>query len=203
MYLLRAIIEGMDIERWENIDPPGFERMYQVSDQGNVRRIAPFFASRIPRDGSPRSPVVRPPRILKQQVWGMKRYTKGYKRVPLSNQGTKRSFAVHQLVAAAFHGPRPEGKEPNHKNGDTFDNRAENLEYLTHAENSLHAVHVLKRRQVHGAAVHTARLTVEQVREIRQLRTTGLSYRKIGEQFGVTLQNVYYITSGKYWKSVI
>lgn len=42
---------------------------------------------------------------------------------------------VHQLVAEAFRGPRPEGMETRHLDGDMANNRADNLVYGTHADN--------------------------------------------------------------------
>jgi hypothetical protein len=45
---------------------------------------------------------------------------------------------VHRVVAKAFLGPIPKGKEVNHKNLDKHDNRVENLEYMTRSENQLH-----------------------------------------------------------------
>ena len=43
---------------------------------------------------------------------------------------------VHRAVKAAWDGPCPPGYEIDHINGDYSDNRLENLEYVTHAENS-------------------------------------------------------------------
>jgi hypothetical protein len=45
---------------------------------------------------------------------------------------------VHRVVAKAFLGPIPKGKEVNHKNLDKHDNRVDNLEYMTRSENQLH-----------------------------------------------------------------
>lgn len=42
---------------------------------------------------------------------------------------------AHRLVAAAWIGPCPEGKEVSHRNHVRDDNRAENLRYLTRQEN--------------------------------------------------------------------
>lgn len=50
---------------------------------------------------------------------------------------------VHRLVATAFIGTIPKGKEVNHKNGNKQDNRVDNLEVVTHKENMNHAVAVL------------------------------------------------------------
>lgn len=55
---------------------------------------------------------------------------------------TKRVY-VHRLVATAFI-PNPEHKrDVNHKNGNTKDNRLENLEWTTHQENTIHGRDVL------------------------------------------------------------
>jgi hypothetical protein len=42
---------------------------------------------------------------------------------------------VHQLVALAWHGECPPGHEVDHDNRIRNDNRATNLQYLTHADN--------------------------------------------------------------------
>ena len=67
----------------------------------------------------------------------------GYLGVKVARRGT----TVHEAVLSAFAGPRPSRAHTvNHKNGDKKDNRAENLEWMTQAENNRHAVEVLCRK---------------------------------------------------------
>lgn len=65
----------------------------------------------------------------------------GYHSVSLRDiHGSARSTTVHRLVAIAFLGkPSDESMQVNHKNGIKTDNRAENLEWCTGAENVRHA----------------------------------------------------------------
>lgn len=66
----------------------------------------------------------------------------GYKRValakcPLGMKGG--GITLHRLVAIVFHGPCPEGMVCRHLNGNPADNRADNLRWGTHLENSMDA----------------------------------------------------------------
>lgn len=65
-----------------------------------------------------------------------------YNSVMVERNPDKRVY-VHRLVAKTFI-PNPENKrDVNHKNGNTKDNRLENLEWTTHKENSVHARDIL------------------------------------------------------------
>lgn len=132
-----------EIEIWKPV--VGHEGVYSVSNRGRVRR-----------DAAARKAV--PGRILD----GFPNED-GYIRVTLS--GPRRTVAVHILVAHAFIGPRPDGHEVNHKNGQKTHNAADNLEYVTHLENIRHAVEVLDafaatraRGDRSGARMHPERL---------------------------------------------
>lgn len=63
----------------------------------------------------------------------------GYPSVCLVNESGNKTQTVHRLVAKAFI-PNPLNKRTvNHINGKKGDNRAENLEWLTHGENNKHS----------------------------------------------------------------
>lgn len=66
---------------------------------------------------------------------------KGYARITLwCDDGVKRTFRIHVLVARMFIGPKPDGHEVCHNNGAPDDNRRENLRYDTPANNQLDSV---------------------------------------------------------------
>lgn len=116
-------------ERWRDV--PGYEGLYQVSDMGNVRSAR--------RRGSPGG-LLRP---------GLSR---GYPIVSLSDSGEGRSWRVHQLVAAAFVGSRPEGMEVRHLNGVKTDCRVGNLSYGSASENAADVIRHGRNRNLAKAA---------------------------------------------------
>ena len=59
-----------------------------------------------------------------------------YRRVQIVRDGRViKNAKVHHLVAEAFLGPRPEGLDIRHLDGDPLNNRADNLAYGTRSEN--------------------------------------------------------------------
>ncbi len=62
-----------------------------------------------------------------------------YKSVSLSNEGKRKGFYVHRIVASAFL-PNPLNfPVVNHIDGDKGNNNVENLEWCTNSHNTIHA----------------------------------------------------------------
>lgn len=88
-------MNGETIKRWRPV--LGYEGRYEISGSGDVLSLA-----RTLPDGRRRKA-----RLLK--TFPMP--DTGYLSVRLSKHGRARTRSVHQLVAEAFHGPRPPGHE--------------------------------------------------------------------------------------------
>lgn len=112
----------------EWIEIPGYEGAFAVSTEGMVKSLSRMVVR------SDQSIRVYPSRIVKSRI-----DLAGYETVRLSLNRQTRTHFVHRLVATCFV-PNPELKPyVNHINGQKSDNRAENLEWVTHQENIIHA----------------------------------------------------------------
>lgn len=80
------------------------------------------------------------------QVYSMKRnrlltitdHGDGYKTVALCKDGKVKHPLLHRLVFETFIGAIPSGCEVNHKDEDKGNNRLDNLEVITHWQNSIY-----------------------------------------------------------------
>lgn len=165
---------------WKDI--PGYEGIFQVSNTGLVKRIAPGNYSTS--------------EIKKQST-----NPKGYKYMTLRNNGHERSWRVHRLVMLAFEGKCPQGKEVNHIDGNKTNNNLSNLEYVTSKQNRQHAVYVIKTALL-GTKNGRSKLNDEKVREIRRLSETGLGHQALANLYHVHRSAISLIIEGKTWRHV-
>ena len=68
---------------------------------------------------------------------------KGYEYIEITSNGKRTKLAVHRLVAIAFHKNPNNLPQVNHKDGNTINNRADNLEWVGASENQLHSRYAL------------------------------------------------------------
>lgn len=115
-------------------------------------------------------------------------------------QGSR--YLVHRVVAAAFLGACPPGREVNHKDHDYTNNAASNLEYVTRSENMLHS-HRSGRRRAEGEGHGLTKLTVQAVAEMRRRHAAGgITLARLAEEFGVTPSAAGKVVHRKAWKHV-
>lgn len=156
------------METWKPV--LGFENLYEVSDFGNVRRIArskTIDATKIPEakqmfeHGATLKQVatflgtsIPTAHSIKQgKTWaGNANYrmlkprpdTNHYMQIDLVCKGKYTRKRVHRVMWEAFNGPIEGRLEINHKDLDRTNNQLNNLELITHQENLKHAIDAYK-----------------------------------------------------------
>lgn len=110
-------------EIWKSIE--GYEKSYEISSCGRIKS-----KDRKIIDG----------RNLKGKLLKGGSYPNGYRFMNLRKNGVNKSHLIHRLVAKAFI-PNPNNYPVvNHLDGDKSNNKLENLEWCTQADNLYHAV---------------------------------------------------------------
>ena len=174
-------------EQWQPI--AGFEPYYEVSDLGRVRS----FWSR----GNPRTYRASLPHVLRPS-----QTTSGYPAITMCVDGKVHPpRKIHQLVLAAFTGPKPPGMEARHLDGNRQNNTLSNLAWGTHTENmrdkGRHGTQA--RGQDHPLAVLTNGL----VRHMRAEHKAGATTKDIAERHGLNYETAYSaIARTRVWRHV-
>lgn len=179
-------------EIWKSINST--KNLYEASNKGRVRSIDRLVEYRT-KSGTTSL------RVSKGRVLSPSKYRYLHVNLALGN-GNFESRYVHRLVAEAWL-PNPENKpEVNHKDGNKFNNKIDNLEWVTASENITHGYDENLHR--HGMRNHYCKLTEDQVFAIIEIKkTTNLSYAKIGDMFNISGTQVRNIVIGRKWKRVI
>lgn len=160
---------------WRNVK--GFER-YLVSQDGQI------FST------------IRAGRFLRQTELNT-----GYFYVSMMAEGASApvKVLVHRIVAAAF--CEGDGEVVNHKDGNKKNNRAENLEWCSYAQNNDHARDTGLAHNF-GSKHYAAKLSADDVLAIRARASRGEMHRLIAADYGLIRQTVQQIASGKRWRRV-
>lgn len=174
-------------EVWMNIH--GYESLYQISNLGRVKSITKCS---IHMSGD----YIKKDSIDKD----------GYAYVKLRKERKYKQWRVHRLVAMHFIGLPENYKnlQVNHLDGNKSNNRVDNLEWCTLAENIQHGYRMGLYRV--GEEKHNAKLTNNQIKEIRSTyirgsRTKGI--KPLARKYGVSAQAIRYIINKVTYKDVI
>jgi len=157
-------------EEWRDVVT---DDRYQVSSHGRIRSKQRGFRKLVP-------------------------VGKGYMSFMVSTPTGARLHYVHHVVAEAFLGPRPDGAQVAHGDGDKQNNRVSNLRYATPKENAAD-------RRRHGTLNSggkngQAKLLPDQVDSVRALLAT-TSDNDIARQFGVSRSTIARIRHGQSWRA--
>ena len=174
-------------ETWKDI--PGFEGMYQASDQGRIKSLDRLVGHNF---GGMKA--------LKGRIMQLSTLPGGYKIVALRKGGQTHKCRVARLVLSAFVGQPDPGDAACHKDNDPRNNSLENLRWDTYAGNEADKVAAGTDNacERNGMAV----LDCDAVASIRHRLAGGQSGRSLAEAHGVSPSTISAIKSGRTWCSI-
>lgn len=169
-------------EMWKSV--PGLGGHYEVSNLGGVRSKDRVVTKRTRYGGVMTQKYTG--RALKPTI------EKGYQRVHLSVDGKKIKMQIHTLVLLAFHGLPLQGQIGRHLNGDSLDNRPENLAWGSHLEN-------MADRKAHGRYLigeehRMAKISDKAANEIKKSTESG---RHLSKRYGIGESQISRIRRGE------
>ena|ERR1700722_16286860 len=116
-------VDTPEVGNWKSMD--WLNPDYDISDSGKVRRRMRHLKN-IGRFSFPKHKITK----------------HGYCHIRISHgkHQSGKHYLVHMLVMRTFVGPKPEGLQINHIDGNKMNNCVSNLEYVTARENIAHAI---------------------------------------------------------------
>jgi len=177
-------------EVWKDI--PGYEGIYQASNQGRIRSIDRFITNRYkqlqPRKGA---------------MMSVSLHRQGYGRVLLTKDRKSKTVFIHRLIALTFIPNPQEKKEVNHKNGIKMDNTVDNLEWCTPSENVKHAHRTGLLTTIMGEKHYKSKLSEEDVKKIRHDYAMGhTSHKKLAKEYNLNQKSIWAILHRTSWKHI-
>lgn len=171
-------------EKWRDV--VGYERIYQVSDYGLVRRIGKGSGTWVGR-------------ILKANL-----DINGRSRTDLWKNGKRKTSKIHRLVLEAFVGPCPSGMVTRHLDGNPKNNKLNNLKWGTHSENTQDSIKhgTFFGSKSYGVNNGNSKLTENDVKRILTLLKAGKLQKEIMNMFGISSSRISEIKSNKTWRHV-
>lgn len=170
-------VKDLPGEEWRAVD--GYDNKYWIS---NLGRVKAHFAKR-------------------QKLLKINRRIQ-YPRVFLTDsEGKSKQWYTHVLIAYAFLGPRPDGHQINHIDGNGQNSALSNLEYVTPSENIKHAFRLGLNRPMQGTLHPKSKLDEQKVRRIRRATKRG-ELPALAREYGVHESVVYRVAKRQTWVHV-
>lgn len=153
-------------------DIPEYEKVYQVSNLGNVKSLT--------RPGAKE-------KLLKGEI---DQY--GYIRISLTKNGKTKKYKVHRLVMMTFNNTTDSSLQINHIDGNKKNNKLENLEWCTASYNTRHS-YINNLNKTKGFRTIIKNKQTGEEKEYRSMRdaSMGMGYNK-GYLFKKINNNVYF-----------
>ena len=165
----------------------GYENLYEVSNLGRVRSLGRTIHGKA-RNGTDAD------RFYKGKTLTPQGDRNGYLHVGLMKDGVVKIYRIHRLVAQAFIENPDNLPEVNHIDEDRTNNKMDNLEWCTHQYNNSYG-----NKPAKGEKNGMARLTSEQITDIRERRKSGEMLKTIAADYGISINHVCNIAKGKRW----
>lgn len=132
------------------------------------------------------------------------RTRKGYLRTCINIDGEQVYVMLHRVVCVAVHGmPSSSDQQVNHISGIKTDNAPANLEWSSQMANMAHAKGAQLLRPMKHGQHYNARLSAEQVADIRRRGDDGESTASLANAFRVSQSHVRRIVTKKRWSEEV
>ena len=125
-------------KRDEFVDIPGYEGIYQINLNQEVKRCQRYVANRLGGMS-----------LLKEKILSPYKHNSGYIYIQLD-----KSWKLHRLMALAFIENKDNLPQVNHRDGNKANNEIDNLEWCTNRDNARHAFKLGLRKGMFGAKNH-------------------------------------------------
>jgi len=167
----------METENWKPLKD--YEGLYEISNMGRVKSL-----------------VKKGNNTQKIRKTGLDVAT-GYTNVQLRKNNKPLTKRVHRFVAEAFV-PNPDNKPVvNHKDGNKKNCKANNLEWMTYSENTLHSFKNGLQRKIFGNKNYITKIKDQDVLKIRELINQGKTNKEIAKIYGVNPSQISRIKTGQ------
>jgi len=183
------------MEIWKDIK--GYKGHYQISNKGRLKSLDRIGIGDGSGHGSGSGPRKLRGSIMKQTM-----NVGGYMSIHLSLKGRRQQFLVHRLVASTFIRNRKNKPCVNHLDGIKHNNVSTNLNWVTHSENTRHAIRtglkVAKCKPIAKYCMYTG----EKLGEYQSLKAAakahGVQYNAISAHLGGCSRS----SAGFVWKFI-